>query len=133
MKKFLTGLLCLTVIFTLTGCGKNNTKKETIKKDKEKAENVYVEDQQINNLTFEHFAIVKDSNDISILYFDITNNTESSIYVGKVKFTLYIEGAEALTMSETVNEEITPGASKTITENFDSDLTRVDKVEYTVE
>ena len=133
MKKFLTGLLCLTVIFTLTGCGKNNTKKETIKKDKEKAENVYVEDQQINNLTFEHFTIVKDSNDISILYFDITNNTESSIYVGKVTFTLYIEGAEALTMSETVNEEITPGASKTITENFDSDLTRVDKVEYTVE
>ena len=100
MKKFLTSLLCLTVIFTLTGCGKNTTKKESTKKDVEKEENVYVEDQEINNLTFEHFTIVKDSEDISILYFDVTNNTESAINVGTVKFTLYAEGAEVLTMSE---------------------------------
>ncbi len=133
MKKFLTSLLCLTVIFTLTGCGKNTTKKESTKKDVEKEENVYVEDQEINNLTFEHFTIVKDSEDISILYFDVTNNTESAINVGTVKFTLYAEGAEVLTMSEAINEEIAPGDSRAVTENFDVDLTKVDKVEYTVE
>ena len=133
MKKFIISLLCITTIFTLTGCGKSNTKEDNKISKKENTENVFLKDQKVNDLTFEHFAIVKDNAEVSVLYFDITNNTEKSIDVKTVKFTLYTEGAEILSITEDINETIAPGESKAVTENFDVDLKNVDKVEYVVE
>ena len=140
MKKLLVSFICLTILFSLTGCGNNTQKKDndsgTNKTDQPETSTngaITLESQVVGGLTFEHFAITKDSNDISILYFDISNKTDNSIDVGNVTFTLYDDGYEILSLKENINETIEPGQSKPVIGNFDIDMSNVDEVKYTVE
>ena len=138
MKKFLIGLICLMTVFTLTGCGKDTKKEETTTNDNTTTEetqnpSVALEDQEINGLTFENFGITKDSDDISIVYFEVSNYTEEPKTVNKITFTLYTQGVEIVTLSEDINGEIDTYETKIFTENFDADLSKVDEVKYTVE
>ena len=135
MKKFLMGLMCIGLLFTLTGCFDSNTKnssKETVEQEEDNNA-VTFDDQVIGDLTFEHFAIVQDSDNISIVYFDITNNTENSIDVGNIKFTLYTSGVEVTSLTENINKTLQPGESTSVVENYDVDLSNIDSVEYTVQ
>ena len=140
MKKLLMSLVCLLMVFTLVGCGTNNSNKKGNEKiatetdtETETNESVTLEPQVVNDLTFEHFAITKDSDDISIVYFDITNKTNKDIDVKSVTFTLYDNDDELLSLKVDINETIEAGATKTVTENFDISMPNVDGVKYTVE
>ena len=138
MKKLLMSFVCLLMIFILVGCGnktnttdkKNNTNTTT---ETDTNESVALDSQVVNGLTFEHFAITKDSSDISIVYFDITNKTKESIDVNSVTFTLYDDGIEVVSLKENINETIEPGDSKSIMENFDISMPNIDEVKYIVE
>lgn len=143
MKKLLLIMLSLMTAFSLTGCGctkgKNNNgtnngkNGKAVETENDNNGSVTFADQTVKGLTFEHFAITKDSAEVSVLFFDITNNTEKDIYVGKVKYTLYDDGTEILSLTEPINATIKAGQSKSVIENYDVDLTRVDEVKYAVE
>ena len=138
MKKFLIGLVCGVFLFTSTGCFGNKTKTDTNEEQNEETQedsnsSVTFDDQVIGDLTFEHFAIVKDSDNISIVYFDITNNTESSVDVGNIRFTLYTSGIEVTSLVESINKTLKPGETTSVIENYDVDLSNIESVEYTIE
>ena len=141
MRKLFLSLLCLCMMITLVGCGKNTSKNNSNNKknndiqqtDTEVNEAVALDSQVVNGLTFDHFAITKDSNNLSVVYFDITNKTDSSINVGSVTFILYEKGSEVLKLKERINTTLEPGQSKSVVENFDISMPNVDEVKYIVE
>ena len=136
MKKIFTLLICFLVALSFTGCGcsKKDTKEKN-KKEKEVNENqtVILEDQTIDNVSFESFNVVTNDNNQTYIDFDVANNTDSAITVNKVRFTLYVKDEKLLSVVENINMTLEPGESYRILEPSDVKLYNVDRVEYTFE
>ena len=131
MKKYLISALCLLTLFTV-GCAKKDTKKPNNNKKEEVKQNVVLDKQVVNNLTFDHFAITKDANKLSVIFFDITNETTSSIYVKDVNVTLYSDGFEVTHFTEKVGKSIEANETIDVIKNVDVELTGIDEVKYIV-
>lgn len=132
MKKILMSLLCLMMVVTLTACGKKNTdNKQTTKEEEDTLATTSFDDQTVEDLIFENFTIVPDG-DNQVVFFTITNNTNSDIYVKTVNLTLYSEKATVLSMPEYINKVIASGESIDITETYEVNLSNVDEVKYEV-
>ncbi|MBP3765569.1 MAG: hypothetical protein J6G98_00115 [Bacilli bacterium] len=136
MKKVTIILTSLVLLFTLTGCGKKsddtkNTKNNNTKN--EQSTNVTFEKQTIGDVTFDSFAVTKDSNGVQVIFFSIVNETDKEVEVKTVNIKLLSGGATVLTLKEEINSTLNPGDTIDISENIDVALDNVDKVEYTLE
>lgn len=131
MKKILMSLLCLMMVVTLTACGKKNTDNKQTTKEEDTLATTAFDDQTVEDLTFENFAIVPDG-DNQVVFFTITNNTNSDIFVKTFTFTLYSKKATVLSLPEYINKTIAAGESIDVTETFDINLSNVDEVKYEV-
>lgn len=127
MKKIIFGLI---IMLTLTGCGEKEVTEKPVDKDNQA---IVIEDQIINELSFESFNITKDSDNVTHIYFEIVNNTENNIEINKVTYKLYEKEIEKLLLESNVSGPIQPGDSRVINVKLDIDLSNIDKVEYVVE
>ncbi len=137
MKKITIILTSLVLLFTLTGCGKKSDDTKNVQKNNntknEQSTNVTFEKQTIGDVTFDSFAVTKDSNGVQVIFFSIVNETDKEVEVKTVNIKLLSGGATVLTLKEEINSTLNPGDTIDISENIDVALDNVDKVEYTLE
>ncbi|MBR1717729.1 MAG: hypothetical protein IJ715_00500 [Bacilli bacterium] len=138
MKKIVTILVSLFLLFSLTGCGKDTkTNKTNNNKKNEQSSNIFLQDKVVNtvvgDLSFENFAITKDSTNNYVIFFNIANRGDKSINVKKVKVILYSEGVTVLSLDVDVNKTLTTDEEFDVSENIDVELKDIDQVEYVVE
>ena len=137
MKKITIILTSLVLLFTLTGCGKKSDDTKNAQKNNntknEQSTNVTFEKQTIGDVTFDSFAVTKDSNGVQVIFFSIVNETDKEVEVKTVNIKLLSGGATVLTLKEEINSTLNPGDTIDISENIDVALDNVDKVEYTLE
>lgn len=125
----LTLVVFLSII--LIGCESKKKDENESKADENQA--VILDDQTVNELTFENFNIVTDSNNITHIYFEITNNTENNISINKVVVTLYSNNEQVLSLPIFISKNFEYKETLTVQKNVDVKLSNIDKVEYTVE
>lgn len=130
MKKILLSLLCITTLISLTGCNSEKKEEETSKGEVQAG---FIEDQQIDNLSFESFNVVLDDNNISHIYFEVINNGTEANNASKVTFKLYKDSTNLLTLTKSLNGPIEANDLRIIESSVDIDLSDVNKVEYIVE
>lgn len=129
---FLISLLCIILV---TGCG---TKKEE-EKNKVTAENdpnnaIILEDQKIDDLSFEKFSILKDKEtNVTTIYFEVINNGNEAKYINNVYFALYEGENEKVNLSKNLNTSLESGSVAEIRTNVDVDLNKVDSVKYSID
>lgn len=129
-KYFIVGSILILFLATGCGCSKKNSEEE---KKEEKKQSVILDDQIVNDLSFESFAIVTDSDNVTHIYFEVINNTENAISFNSLSITLYEGKNKVLSMPVAGYNLIEAGESIEIRQNLDLELYDVDKVEYTVE
>ena len=131
MKKIV--VLLISVILLTSGCEskKNNSKVDN--KKNEQSSNITLDDQIVNDLSFENFAITKDSSNLYVIYFNITNKTDKSVELKNLDVKLYSEGATVLTLPIDINKTLEKDETIDVAENIDVKLKDIDKVEYVVE
>ena len=131
MKKIL--VLLVGVILLATGCQSKKDNSKVDNKKNEQSSNITLDNQTVNDLSFENFAITKDSSNLYVIYFNITNKTDKSVELKKVNVKLYSEGATVLTLPLDINKTLEKDESIDVAENIDVELKDIDKVEYIVE
>ena len=126
-------VLLISVILLTSGCEskKNNSKVDN--KKNEQSSNITLDDQIVNDLSFENFAITKDSSNLYVIYFNITNKTDKSVELKNLDVKLYSEGATVLTLPIDINKTLEKDETIDVAENIDVKLKDIDKVEYVVE
>ena len=130
MKKIALYFTCFILLFTLTGCGEKKQQEEKPKKEENQA--IVIEDQTVNNLSFESFNIVLDEQNVSHIYFEVVNNGEVSNNASNVTFTLYQDNVNVLSLTKSLNGPIDSGDVRKINAAIDVDLSKVNKVEYSI-
>ena len=134
LKRTIAGVLAA---LSLTGCGKKSDDTKNAQKNNntknEQSTNVTFEKQTIGDVTFDSFAVTKDSNGVQVIFFSIVNETDKEVEVKTVNIKLLSGGATVLTLKEEINSTLNPGDTIDISENIDVALDNVDKVEYTLE
>lgn len=130
MKKIALYFTCFILLFTLTGCGEKKQQEEKPKKEENQA--IVIEDQTVNDLSFESFNIVIDEQNVSHIYFEVVNNGEVSNNASNVTFTLYQDNVNVLSLTKSLNGPIDSGDVREINAAIDVDLSKVNKVEYSI-
>lgn len=133
MKKILFSLLCAMTLISLTACDSRKDKDKEEPKSEEKDQAIIIDDQQIDNLSFENFNVVLDDNNVSHIYFEVVNNGTETSNVFKVTFILYKDDTQLLTLTKSLNGPIEANDMRTIEVSIDVDLSKMNKVEYIVE
>lgn len=127
MKKVIKiALILLSLSFIATGCSKES--KSIVKKDND-TNSAVIENQTINNINFKDFLVVY-KNNVSKVYFDMENTNETEVSYTKVKCNLYDKSNNIIVSFEENIGLIQAKETKTISTNFDIDLSKVKKVEY---
>lgn len=133
LKKIGFVSLMALVLFS-TGCG--CSKKEENKK--EETENVInnnegvIKDQNYDGLDIVNTSLVTE-NGVSTFITSITNNTGSDYYVNQLIITVKdADGNVIKTLPAYVGATITSGQTRMVNVNIDADLSKAEKVEYSV-
>lgn len=130
MKKNIL-IITLAGVLLFTGCGE---KEKENKKEVIKDQTVILEDQTIEDISFEAFNIVKDDDtNTSNIYFEIINNSGEDKYINNVNFTLYENGIEKVKLTRNLSNTIEVGGTAEIRVSVDVDLGKIDKVEYNLD
>lgn len=131
MKKIIVILMSLGLLFTASACTKKTDIQKNEKKKEEQTSNVYIENQTVDNISFENFAITKDTvSNNYILYFNVKNKTTNPINVGKVTVTLYSEETALFSLDVDVDKTLVKDESADVIEYLDTIPSGIDKVEY---
>lgn len=130
MKKNIL-IITLAGVLLFTGCGE---KEKENKKEVIKDQTIILEDQTIEDISFEAFNIVKDDDtNTSNIYFEIINNSGEDKYINNVNFTLYENGIEKVKLTRNLSNTIEVGGTAEIRVSVDVDLGKIDKVEYNLD
>lgn len=130
MKKYFKNLLCLLfLLIVVTGCGCSNKKQE---EETKATDDVILEDTKKMELDIIDFAILFDEN-ISTIYFEVENNTDSLISYEKIVCSVYDESDKLLFTFEKPFGSLESLTSKEFKIMVDINLTDVKNVEYDFE
>lgn len=132
LKKISFVSLVALVLFS-TGCGYNKEENK-----KEETENVInnnegvINDQNYDGLDITNTSLVTE-NGISTFITSITNNTDSDYYVNELVITVKdADGNVIKTLPAYVDSTIASGQTRMVNVNIDADLSKAEKVEYSV-
>ena len=137
MKKItILGIVAVTLFVTGCGCSKDKgTDKDVIKEPEiviNTSEDV-IKNQECEGLKMTNTALVIEDG-ISILTFEVSNNTGSDYYVDKFIITAKDKDGNVLTtLSGYVGGSISNGETKLINTTSDIDLSNADSIEYSVD
>lgn len=128
-------LITLILFSTVCGCNKEENKKEN---KKEETENVInnnegvINDQNYDGLDITNTSLVTEDG-ISTFITSITNNNDSDYYVNELVITIKdADGNVIKTLPAYVGSTIASGQTRMVNVNIDADLSKAEKVEYSV-
>ena len=134
LKKLSFISLSLLVLFS-TGCGCSKNEEEQKKENVESVINNnedVIKDQHYEGLDIVNTSLVTE-NGVSTFITSITNNTGADYYVNELVITIKdADGNVIKTLPAYVGATLVSGQTRMVNVNIDADLSKAEKVEYSV-